>query len=93
VVSQQRGILRCLEEIVQYGLSTGVHMTLVTVETINTDLNIGSIRGKPVDTYPLLYSQIQQHAIEPSEAIIHDVDPSVIVQGCVTDSLEDLSGA
>ena len=58
--SQLRGIPRHLEEIAQYGLSTGAHMALVTVGTIYTDLNIGSIKGKPVDTNPLVYSQIQQ---------------------------------
>jgi hypothetical protein len=49
-------------------------MALVTIGIIYTDLNLSSIRGKPVDTGPLLYSQIQQQAIEPSEAIIRDVD-------------------
>jgi hypothetical protein len=51
-----RGILRRLEEIAQYGLSTRAHMALVTIRTIYTDLNIDSIRGKPVDTDPLVYS-------------------------------------
>ena len=46
-------------------------MALVTVGTIYTDLNIGSIRGKPVDMDPLVYSRITQQAIEPFEAIIH----------------------
>ena len=72
-----------MEEVSQYGLSIGAHMALVTVGTIYTDLNIGSTRAKPVDTDPLLYSRIQQQAIEPSEAIIYDVDLSVIVQGSV----------
>jgi hypothetical protein len=54
-------------------------MALVIIGTINTDLSISSIRGKPVDTDPLLYSQIQQQALEPSEAIIRNVDLSVIV--------------
>jgi hypothetical protein len=58
VASQLRGIPRCLEEVVQYGLSTGAHVALVTNKTIYTDLDIGSIRGKPVDTGPLVYSQI-----------------------------------
>jgi hypothetical protein len=58
VASQLRGIPRRLEEIAQYGLSTRVHMALVTVGTIYTDLNIGSIGGKPVDTDPLLHSRI-----------------------------------
>jgi hypothetical protein len=35
-------------------------MALVTVGTIYIDLNIGSIRGEPIDTDPLLYSQVQQ---------------------------------
>jgi hypothetical protein len=65
----------------------------VTVGTIYTDLNIGSIKGKPVDIDPLLYSQIQQQAIEPSKAIIHDVDLSVIVQGSMPDSSEGSSSA
>ena len=60
VVSQLRGIPRRLEEVTQYGLSTRVHMVLVIVGTIYADLNIGSIRGKPVDTDPLLYCWIQQ---------------------------------
>ena len=68
-------------------------MALVTVETIYTDLNIGSIGGKPIDTDPLLYSRIQQQAIKPSKAIIHDVDPSVIVQGNMPDSSEYSSDA
>jgi hypothetical protein len=68
-------------------------MALVTIGTIYTDLNNAFIRGKPVDTYPLLHSQIQQHAIEPSEAIICDVDLFVIVQGSVPDSSEDSGGA
>ena len=54
-------------------------MALVTVRTIYTDLNISFIIGKPVDKDPLLYSQIQQHAIKPSEAIIYDVDLFAIV--------------
>ena len=58
VASQPRGIPRHLEEIAQYGLSTRAHMALVTVETIYTDLNIISIRGKPIDTNPSLYSKI-----------------------------------
>jgi hypothetical protein len=58
VASQLRRIPRCLEEIAQYGLSTGAHMALVTIETIYTDLNIGSIRWKLVNIDPLLYSQI-----------------------------------
>ena len=61
-------------------------MALVTVGTIYTDLNISSIRGKPIDTDPLLYNRIQQQAIEPSEAIIHDVHPSMIVQGSMPNS-------
>ena len=68
-------------------------MALVTVGTIYTDLNIGSIRGKLVDTDPLLYSQIQQQAIEPSKAIVCNVDVSVIVQGSMPDSSEDLGSA
>jgi hypothetical protein len=56
VASQLRGIPRHLEEIAQYGLSTGAHMALVTIRTIYTKLNIGSIRGKPIDTDPLVYS-------------------------------------
>ena len=68
-------------------------MALVTIRTIYTDLNIGSLRGKSVDIDPLLYGQILQQAIEPSEAIIRDVDLSVIVQGSVPDSLEDLGRA
>ena len=64
-------------------------MVLVTVGTIYTDLNIGSIRGKPVDMDPLVYSRIQQQAIEPSKAIIRDVDPSGIVQGSMPNSSED----
>jgi len=60
VASQLRGIPRHLEEVAQYGLSTGAHMALVIVGTIYADLNIGSIRGKPVDTDPLLYCWIQQ---------------------------------
>ena len=60
VASQLRGIPRRLEEIAQYSLSNIVHMALVTVGTIYTDLNIGSIRGKPVDTDPLVYSRIHQ---------------------------------
>ena len=68
-------------------------MALVTVGTINTDLNISSIRGKPVDIDPLLYWQIQQQAIEPFKAIIHDVDLSMIVQGIMPDSSEDSGGA
>jgi hypothetical protein len=35
-------------------------MVLVTIGTIYTDLNIDSIRGKPIDIDPLLYSRIQQ---------------------------------
>ena len=93
MASKLRGILGCLEEIAQYGLSTGAHMALVTVGTIYTNLNIGFIRGKPVDTDPLLYSRIQQQAIEPAEAIIRDVDPSMIVQGSMPDSSEDLGSA
>jgi hypothetical protein len=54
-------------------------MVLVTVGTIYTDLDISSIRGKPTDTDPALYRQIQQHAFKPSGAIIRDVDLSVIV--------------
>jgi hypothetical protein len=57
VAYQLRGILVRLE-IAQYGLSTGAHMALVIIGTIYTDLNIGSIRGKPVNSDPLLYSQI-----------------------------------
>ena len=53
-----RGIPRRLEEIAHYGLSTRVHMALVIVGAIYTDLNIGSIRRKSVNTDPLLYSQI-----------------------------------
>jgi CO dehydrogenase/acetyl-CoA synthase delta subunit len=68
-------------------------MALVTIGTIYTNLNIGSIMGKPVDMDPLLYSRIQQEAIEPFEDIICDVDLSVIVQGSVPNSLEDSSGA
>ena len=68
-------------------------MALVTIGTIYTNLNISSIRGKPIDTDPLLYNRIQQLAIEPSEATIRNVDLSVIVQGSVPDSSEDLSGA
>ena len=45
-----------MEEVSQYGLSIGAHMALVTVGTIYTNLNIGSIRGKTIDTDPLLYS-------------------------------------
>ena len=60
VASQLRGIPSRLEEIAQYGLSTGAHMALVTVGTIYTDLNISSIQGKPIDTDPLVYSQIKQ---------------------------------
>jgi hypothetical protein len=30
-------------------------MALVTIGTIYTDLNIGSIRGKPIDMDPLVY--------------------------------------
>jgi len=67
-------------------------MALVTVGTIYTNLNIGSIRGKQVDMDPLLYSWIKQQVIEPSEDIIHNVDLSVIVQGSMTDSSEDLGG-
>ena len=55
VTSQLRGIPRHLEEVAQYDLPTGAHMALVTVGTIYIDLNIGSIRGKPNDTDPLLY--------------------------------------
>jgi methyl coenzyme M reductase subunit C len=87
------GIPRRLEEVAQYGLSTRAHMALVTIGTIYIDLNIGSIRGKPIDTDPLLYKKIHQHAIEPSEAIIHDVDLSVIVQGSMPDSSEDSGSA
>ena len=54
-------------------------MALVTVGAIYTSLNIGSIKGKPVDTDPLLYRQIQQQAIELFEAIIRYVDVFVIV--------------
>jgi hypothetical protein len=68
-------------------------VALVTIKTIYTDLDIGSIRGKPVDTGPLVYSQILEQAIEPSEAIIRDVDFSVIVQGSMPDSSEDSGGA
>ena len=68
-------------------------MALVTVRTIYTNLNIGSIRGKPIDMNPLLYSWIQQQAIEPSEAIISNVDLSMIVQGSMPDSLEDSGDA
>ena len=92
VTSQLRGIPRHLEEVAQYGLSTGAHMVLVTVGTIYIDLNISSIRGKPIDTDPLVYSQIQQQAIEPSKAIIHHVDPSVIVLGSMLDSSEGSGG-
>ena len=60
VASQLRGIPRRLEEVAQYGLSTGAHMVLVPVGTIYTDLNIGSIRGKPIDMDPWVYSRIQQ---------------------------------
>jgi len=66
---------------------------LVTVGTIYTDLNISSIRGKPVDMDPLLYSRIQQQAIEPTKAIVHDVDLSMIVQGSMPDSSEELGSA
>jgi len=82
-----------LEEVAKYDLSTRAHMALVPVGTIYTDLNIGSIRGKSADTDPLLYRQIQQQVIEPLEAIIHDVDLSMIVQGSMPDSSEDLGGA
>ena len=58
VASLLRGIPRRLEEVAQYGLSTRAHMALVTIGTIYTSLNIGSIRGKPVDMDPLVYSQI-----------------------------------
>ena len=68
-------------------------MALVTIGTIYTDLNISSIGGKPSDMDPLVYSRIQQQAIEPSEAIIRDVDPSMIVQGSMPDSSEDSGGA
>ena len=68
-------------------------MALVTIKTIYTNLNIGSIRGKPIDTDPLVYSQIQQQAIEPSKANIRDVDLSMIVQGSMPDSSEDSDGA
>jgi hypothetical protein len=93
VASQLRGIPRRLEEIAQYSLSTRAHMALVTVGTIYIELNIGSIKGKPVNIDPLLYSQIQKQVIEPSKAIICDVDPSMIVQGSMPDSSEDSSGA
>ena len=93
VASQLRGIPRHLEEIAQYGLSTGAHMALETIGTIYTDLNISSIKGKPIDTDPLVYSQIQQQAIEPSKAIIRDVDPSMVVQGSMPDSSEDSGSA
>jgi hypothetical protein len=56
VASQLRGIPRHLEEITLYGLSTRAHMVLVIVGIIYTDLNIGSIKGKPINTDPLLYS-------------------------------------
>jgi hypothetical protein len=68
-------------------------MALVTIGTIYTDLNIDSIRGKPIDIDPLLYSRIQQQAIEPFEAIIRDVDLSMIVHGSMPDSSEDSSSA
>jgi hypothetical protein len=68
-------------------------MALVTVETIYINLDISSIRGKPTGTDPALYKQIQQQAIESSEAITRDVDPSVIVHGSMPDSSEDSSGA
>ena len=55
-------------------------MALVAVGTIYTDLDIGTIKGKPVDTDPLLFRQLRQWAIEPSKVIIHQVDPSVIVR-------------
>ena len=58
MASKLRGIPRRLGEIAQYSLSTGAHMALETVGTIYIDLNINSIRGKPVDTDPFLYSQI-----------------------------------
>ena len=67
-------------------------MALVTVEKIHTDLNISSIKGKPIDTDPLLYRKIQQQAIEPSKAIIRDVDPYVIGKGSVPNSSEDSGG-
>ena len=68
-------------------------MALMTVGTIYTDLNISTIRGKPTDTDLLLYNQHQQQAIEPSEAIIHEVDPLVIVRGSVPDLLKDSNEA
>ena len=93
VASQLRWIPRCLKEIALFGLSTGAHMALVTVGTIYTDLNISTIRGKPTNTDILLYSQHQQQAIEPLEAIIREVDPSVIVQGSVPDLSKDSNKA
>jgi hypothetical protein len=93
VASQLRWIPRHLKEIAQFGLSTRAHMALVIVGTIYTHLNISTIRGKTTDTDLLLYSQHQQQAIELSEAIIHEVDPSVIVQGSVPYLLKDLDEA
>jgi hypothetical protein len=93
VASKLRWIPRHLKEIAQFSLSTRAHMALVIVGTIYTDLNISTIRGKTTDTDLLLYSQHQQQAIELSEAIIHEVDPSVIVQGSVPYLLKDLDEA
>ena len=93
VASQLRWIPRRLKEIAQFVLSTRAHMTLMTVGTIYTDLNISTIRGKPTDTDLLLYSQHQQQAIEPLEARIREVDPLVIVRGSVPDLLKDSNEA
>ena len=93
VASQLRGILRRLEEIAQFGLSIGEHMALVTIGTIYTDLDIGTIKRKPINTDPLLFSKPQRWAIEPAEALTSKVDPLMIVRDSMPDLSEGLSDA
>ena len=83
-----------LEEVAQHALSVGVQIALaVTVGAMYTDLDIGSIRGKPADNDPSVLSDLHQRTVEPTEALTANVDPSVIIRDSMSDSSEGSSDA